>query len=64
MLRGSNPNVFLEDLMFYIQVKAYVYFSKEYSNNDVLQQAMYTSAAVLVFLESFLTVHLMKDLTF
>jgi hypothetical protein len=64
MLRDGNLNEFLEVLMFYIQVKAYLHFSKEYSSNDVLEQVMYKVAVVLTFPESFLTVDKLKDLTF
>lgn len=64
MLRDGNPNEFLEVLMFCMQVNAYVCFSKECSINDLLQQAMYTVAVFLTFLQIFLTVHLLKDLTF
>jgi hypothetical protein len=56
MLRDDNLNEFLEVLMSYIQVNAYLHFSKEYSSNDVLQQVMYKVAVVLAFPESFLTV--------
>jgi len=56
MLRDGNLNEFLEVLMFYVQVNAYLHFSKEYSSNDVLQQVMYKVAVVLAFTESFLTV--------
>jgi hypothetical protein len=64
MLWDGNLNEFLEVLVFYIQLNAYQYFSKEYSSNDMLQQVMYKVAVLLTFLENSLTVHELKDLTF
>jgi hypothetical protein len=57
MLQEGNLNEFLEVLMLFIEGNAYLHFSKEHSNNDVLQQMMHEVVVMLDFPESFLTLH-------